>query len=110
MFRCFLTVLGVVLLCASFSSDAHSEFLFRDGSKIEIQWYEKEGEILNKDVCFNYKSDYRKYRQCRKNAVDYFRDECNFYTSKVKKSPRKYREMYVPEMDKFCNAHNTYDP
>ena len=109
MFRFLLAVLVVGLL-SSYASVAYSEFQFRDGSKIEIQWYEEEGLILNDEVCFNYKNDYRKYRLCRKKAVDYFRDECDFYTSKVRNSPRKYRDMYVPEKDKFCSAHESYEP
>ena len=110
MYRFLLLFLVVGLFFSTFSSIAYSELQFRDGSRIEIQWYEKEGKILNKDVCFNYKNENRKYKQCRKKAVNYFRDECDFYSSKVKNSPRKYRDMYVPEKDKFCNAHNTYEP
>lgn len=110
MFRCLMVVLSLVVFFAGFSSTAYSEFRFTDGSKIEIQWYEQAGTIRNGDVCFNYKDDNRKYKQCRKKAVKYFKEECAFYTDKVRNSPRKYRDMYIPEQEKFCNAHEAYEP
>ena len=90
--------------------DAKAEFRFRDGTKIEIQWYEKEGAILNQHVCFNYKKNERKYKQCRKKAVEYFKEECDFYKDKIRATQRKYRSMYEPEKDKFCNTSDSYRP
>ena len=87
-----------------------SESMFSDGSKIEIQWYEKEGLILTKHVCFNYLEDAKKYRECREKAEDYFEEECEFYESKMKSTPQKYRSMYEPELKKFCTASEQYSP
>lgn len=110
MFRSFLVFFSLVVLLAGFISTAYSEFRFSDGSKIQIQWYEQAGTILNDQVCFNYRDVKRKYEQCRKKAVKYFKEECDFYTDKVRNSPRKYRDMYIPEQEKFCDAHETYEP
>lgn len=109
-YRCISLLFLVFVLITATALDAFSEFRFRDGNKIEIQWYEKEGAIIDKHVCFNYKEDERKYRQCRKKAVDYFVEECKFYKDKIKATPRKYREMYEPEKNKFCNASQSYQP
>ena len=87
-----------------------AEYRFSDGSKIEIQWYEREGLILTDRVCFNYKEDSRKYRQCRRKAVDYFREECRYYEDKIRNTPRKYRSMYEPDKNKFCSASESYKP
>ena len=109
-FRSISLFLLVVFFLMTTTLNAFSEFRFRDGNKIEIQWYEQEGVIIDKHVCFNYKNDNRKFRQCRKKAVDYFAEECEFYKDKIKSTPRKYREMYEPEMKKFCNASQSYQP
>ena len=110
LYRSILFYVFIFILLASTTVKADSEFNFRDGQKIEIQWYEKEGEILDQHVCFNYKEDERKFRQCRKEAVQYFEDECEFYSQKFKSTSQKYRQMYEPEMNKFCNASQRYEP
>ena len=84
--------------------------LFNDGSEIEVQWYEKEGTILNEHVCFNYKDERRKYKKCRKQASQYFKEECAFFTDKVKNTKKKYKHMYEPEKKKFCEASENYTP
>ena len=89
---------------------AFSESMFSDGSKIEIQWYEKEGQILVKYVCFNYEEDQKKYRECRDKAEDYFKEECEFYENKMKSTAQKYRSLYEPELKKFCTASEKYKP
>ena len=104
----FSIVLTIAL--AIIPLNGFSESMFSDGSKIEIQWYEKEGLILVKYVCFNYEKDEKKYRECREKAEDYFEDECEFYESKMKNTPQKYRSMYEPELKKFCTASEKYRP
>jgi hypothetical protein len=100
----------VLFLFFAFTGQSFAEYRFSDGSKIEIQWYEKEGAILTDKVCFNYQDDSRKYRQCRKKAIDYFKEECRYYEDKIRNTPRKYRSLYEPELNKFCNASESYSP
>jgi hypothetical protein len=109
-YRSFSLFFLVIFFLTITTINSFSEFRFRDGNKIEIQWYEQEGAIIDKHVCFNYKEDDRKFRQCRKKAVDYFAEECKFYKDKIKTTPRKYKKMYEPDMNKFCGASESYRP
>ena len=54
-FRSISLFLLVVFFLTTTALTAFSEFRFRDGNKIEIQWYEQEGAIIDNHVCFNYK-------------------------------------------------------
>jgi len=106
----FKSVFVVFVLLVLSVGVVSAEYRFKDGTKIEVQWYEKAGQILNENVCFNYQDDKRQYPQCRKKAVDYFKEECKFYKHKIKTTQQKYRQMYQPEMEKFCTAAETYKP
>ena len=110
MLRLIFSLFATCGLFLIIGSSSYADFRFSDGSKIEVQWYEKNGEILNEHVCFNYKDDKRKLKQCRKKAKDYFKEECKFFTDKVKHSKKKYRDMYKPDQAKFCNASEVYKP
>jgi len=104
---CFILCWGLFF---SAGSTSYSVSLFHDGSEIEIQWYEKQGLIINEQVCFNYKNERMKYKECRKKASTYFADECEFYTDKIEKTQKKYQDLYEGEKNKFCSASETYTP
>lgn len=110
MLRIVLTLCLSLSLVLTVFGLSWSEYRFRDGTEIEVQWYEQEGEILSEHVCFNYKEDARKYRECRKKAKDYFSEECEFYTDKIKQTQKKYKYIYHQDQQKFCNASKTYTP
>ena len=110
MYRILMVSWCLVLCVGLVPGSALAEYRFHDGSEMEIQWYEKEGLILPEKVCFNYKKSRSQYRQCRRKAVDYFEQECEFYTEKIRTTHQKYRAMYKPEKDKFCTASDVYEP
>jgi len=110
MFRFLSCLLLTSIFMFVVVSNAAAEYRFKDGTKIEVQWYEKKGLILNEHVCFNYKTDKIKLQQCRHQAKNYFKEECEFYTDKIKKTQKKYRDMYTGEQEKFCKASETYKP
>ena len=110
MLRFSLLLLLTSIFMLVVISNAAAEFRFKDGSEIEVQWYEKKGLILNKYVCFNYKTDKIELQQCRHQAKNYFKEECKFYTDKIKNTEKKYREMYKGEQEKFCQASESYRP
>ncbi|PLX79714.1 MAG: hypothetical protein C0615_02000 [Desulfuromonas sp.] len=105
---CLLLMAGLLL---GIATSGFSEEYFRDGSKIDIQWYETdEGNILFEKVCFNYENNERKLEQCRREAEDYFKEECAFFKKKIKNTHQKYRHIYFPDRAKFCKAAESYEP
>ncbi|PLY03171.1 MAG: hypothetical protein C0623_02195 [Desulfuromonas sp.] len=102
-----ILMLSAILLPAT---PVNAEYRFTDGTEMDIQWYEQENKILNNKVCFNYEKDRRKYRQCRRKAKDYFREECDFYEIKIRNTKKKKRHIYQDDKEKFCSAFESYQP
>ena len=111
MFRTVLTIAVGLFFCLLSGESAYAAgYTFEDGSRMQIQWYERNGHIATRYVCFNYSSDEDKFEQCREKAVEYFREECEYYTDKVSKTKKKYADMYIPQRDMFCQASKNYKP
>lgn len=67
-------------------------------------------EIDFGSVCSNYFEGSIAYRNCRRQAQEFFRDNCKDLREKYKKTKRPYNERYKLDMDCFCGAGHLFRP
>jgi hypothetical protein len=90
----------IVLLCTSFS--AYS------ANGLKISWKERGGYIIHSSVCFNHKYGSLKYRRCKREAKDYFQEQCDILTEKWENTRYPERLKYQQDREKFCHSASTY--
>jgi len=81
---------------------------------LDIKWKEKDSQILQASVCYNYAHSYRRYRFCRIEARSLFKKRCENYRKRFNiipkyKNPNKPRKKSKPHaQNKFCLASRTF--
>lgn len=71
---------------------------------MNISWKERKQRILFDTVCFNYAPGDIKYRSCRQEARELFRERCDDFKTKYNKADYSARDSYKSEKEKYCDA------
>ena len=66
----------------------------------DVRWYYNNWVIDNASVCYNHPKNSVAWRECRRYASLYFREQCGKYTRSSDVNNRKM----------FCTAASTYRP
>ena len=65
-----------------------------------VKWYYTNWRIDNATVCYNYTKNSVEWRECRRYASLYFREQCGVYS----------RSSDVNRRQMFCSAASSYSP
>lgn len=65
-----------------------------------VKWYYTDWIIDNSTVCYNYTKNTVEWRECRRYASLYFREQCGVYSRSSDLNRRKM----------FCTAASSYSP
>lgn len=73
------------------------------------------GKVVRKEiefdsVCSNYFEGSIPYRNCRRQAVEFFQDNCKDLKEKYKKTKSPYNEQFRLDMECFCGAGRLFRP
>lgn len=100
----------------------HTYWVDNPEPQMKIKWRERTStrktrgkkkvrkEILLSTVCYNYESGSLDYRACRQDAREHFREKCEEYRGKYRKTKYPYNKRYKADMDKFCRAGALFRP
>ena len=83
----------LLMLSLLFSSSAFA------GTPV-VKWYYTDWIIDNSSVCYNYTKNTVDWRECRRYASLYFREQCGVYSRSSDLDRRKM----------FCTAASSYSP
>ncbi|MDW7646516.1 MAG: hypothetical protein SCI25_15945 [Desulfuromonadales bacterium] len=61
-------------------------------------------KILIDSVCYNYPTGSIEYRECRRQADDYFAEKCADLERRYKETRSPYNQEYKIDMESFCRA------
>ncbi len=94
----------LIIALGNFSSSALAD------DEHKISWKERNNRIIHHSVCFNHPHNSIKYRACRVNARNYFKEQCKYFQQKVAKTKYPYQKQFVARKDKFCFSAGQYSP
>ncbi|MGC8118266.1 hypothetical protein ACP3VQ_24885 [Metapseudomonas otitidis] len=66
-----------VMASLSFAATPKYDSMQADGDRYQLNWQERNGEIVYDTVCGANRKGSVQYRNCRRNAQVIFRDRCN---------------------------------
>jgi hypothetical protein len=74
-----------------------------------VRWRESGGEIVSSTVCADYRKGSIKYRECRSQARQLFKRNCQKYTSDYRNAQSSNLSVKANK-SKFCSAANKFRP
>jgi hypothetical protein len=72
------------------------------------RWDTDDHKIMHRSVCDDYTKGSLQYRECRKKAKLFFKDQCQAYKMKYDRSSVSKREEIKPVKDMFCYSARNF--
>lgn len=99
-----ITATLLLLLLFAGTAQAAKEPIYK------IRWQQRDNRILFETVCYDQGYGTIEYRQCRGQAQQYFRTQCERSREKVRRLGVRAGEADIARQHMFCDAASRFTP